>query len=361
MQVFGAALNQEKFDFGLITDVPDADNLNVHGLVLFPLYRGGQITASNREARSRTEAAKDSREAVDHSLAFAIAKTFFTIQKNRSFLQATQASIEAFEGSLGIANKRLAVGTALKTEVLDVEVRLAEARENHVRARNAEALSLQILGNLLALDEPPTEFNFETVQLVIPDPQTPPNRPELRAAEQEVAAATAALAAARGERFPTVNAFARYDYDHGWYFNGGGDSYTAGVELQWNLWDGHRTRGRIKEATAALESSQEQQRKLQLAVQLEVAQARLSLQEANERLEVTTASTTQAAESAELTRSRFEQGLALSTQLIDAETALTAARVRRAEAEADHRIAIAALRRALGLTQLPDPTTDPLP
>ena len=60
----------------------------------------------------------------------------------------------------------------------------------------------------------------------------------------------------------------------------------------------------------------------------------------------------QAEESAMLTRNRFEQGLAISTQLIDSETALVAARVRRAEAEADEHIAIAALRKALALPQL---------
>jgi outer membrane protein TolC len=60
----------------------------------------------------------------------------------------------------------------------------------------------------------------------------------------------------------------------------------------------------------------------------------------------------QAAESASLTRARFEQELTLPTQLIDAEAALVAARVRRAEAEADRQIATAALRKALALPQL---------
>ena len=60
----------------------------------------------------------------------------------------------------------------------------------------------------------------------------------------------------------------------------------------------------------------------------------------------------QASESESLTRARFEQELALSTELIDAETALLAARVRRAEAEADRQIAIAAVRKALALPQL---------
>jgi hypothetical protein len=44
-------------------------------------------------------------------------------------------------------------------------------------------------------------------------------------------------------------------------------------------------------------------------------------------------------------------GMALS-QLIDSETALVAARVRRAEAEADQQIAVAAFRKALALPQL---------
>jgi outer membrane protein TolC len=59
-----------------------------------------------------------------------------------------------------------------------------------------------------------------------------------------------------------------------------------------------------------------------------------------------------ATESASLTRARFEQELALQTELIDAETALVGARVRRAEAEADRQIAVAAVRKALALPQL---------
>jgi outer membrane protein TolC len=53
-----------------------------------------------------------------------------------------------------------------------------------------------------------------------------------------------------------------------------------------------------------------------------------------------------------LTRNRFEQGSALPTQIIDAESALLAARVRRAEAESDQRISIAALRKALAAPQI---------
>jgi outer membrane protein TolC len=122
--------------------------------------------------------------------------------------------------------------------------------------------------------------------------------------------------------------------------------------LQWDLWDGLATRGKERQARAHLELVREEQRKLRLALDFEVEQTRLDLKTANERLAVTGKSVEQAEESARLTRGRFEQGLALSTQLIDAETSLVVARVRRAEAEADQRIAIASLRKALALPQL---------
>jgi outer membrane protein TolC len=133
---------------------------------------------------------------------------------------------------------------------------------------------------------------------------------------------------------------------------GQGQNYTAGVLAQWDLWDGFSTRAKVREANANLESAREEQRKLRLALDLEVEQARLDLKAADERLAVSGKTVEQAEESAGLTRNRFEQGLALSTQLIDSESALVAARVRRAEAESDRRIAIAALRKALALPQL---------
>jgi len=157
---------------------------------------------------------------------------------------------------------------------------------------------------------------------------------------------------------PRVNAFGSLDYDYGWKFESGGGSYTAGALLQWDLWDGKLTRAKVREANANLESAREEQRKLRLALDLEVEQACLDLKAANERLSVTDQVVAQASESAGLTRARFEQGAALSTQLIDSETALVAARVRRAEDEADQQIALAALRKALALPQL-DPKSKP--
>jgi len=178
------------------------------------------------------------------------------------------------------------------------------------------------------------------------------HRVELAAAHHRERAAQEQVSGAKGSYLPRVNAFGSLDYDYGWKYQNGGGSYTAGALLQWDLWDGKLTRAKVREANANLESTREEERKLRLALDLEVERARLDLNAANERLSVTDQVVAQAAESASLTRARFEQELTLPTELIDAETALVNARVRRAEAEADRQIAIAAVRKALALPQL---------
>lgn len=353
MMVFGSILNQRSYRPSLnFNDVPDGDNLNARGLVTFPLYVGGRNVAGRQSAKAYTEAAKLDEAAIKNALSFEVARAVYTVLKTRQFILAAKASVHAFETNLGIANNRLQGGTLLKSDALDIEVRLAQAREDLVRARNANTLAGLALRNLLGIEE--GEFILaDTVPAVgAPDLGNFSRRPELGGARERGNAAQAQVRSARSGYRPSVSAYGSLDYDYGWVTRGDGNSYTVGVIAQWNLWDGFSTRSKMRASKANLESARQEQRKLRLALNFEEKQARLDLEAVNERLTVTEKTIEQARESASLTRKRFEQGAALSSQLLDSETALVVARVRRAEAEADQRIAVAALRKALALPQL---------
>lgn len=362
MLAFGTILNQRSFNSSLdFNDVPDVDNANARGLITLPLYAGGRNVATRDGARANAEAARFEAAAVRNALEFEVARAFHTVSKTRAFITATEAGAQAFETNLALANRRLNVGTLLKSDVLDVEVRLAQAREEAVRARNANALAVRALRNLLGLEQGELEIadSAPAADSSVPDSGDFQSRAELAASAQRIRAAEADTRRASGGYQPRVSAFGSLDYDYGTITDGNGHSYTAGVLLQWDLWDGQNTRAQRQAANANLETAREQRRKLWLALEFELEQARLALREASERLAVTAKSVAQAAESVDLTRSRFEQGLALSTQLIDAETALIAARVRRAEAEADQRIAVAAVHQALGLSRFSNDRSTP--
>jgi outer membrane protein TolC len=353
MLAFGSILNQRAYSSSLnFNDVPTVDDLNARGLITVPLYVGGKNTATRKAAKANADAARQDNEAVRNALGFEVSRAFYTVLKTRQFLRAADAEVNSFEASLAVAKKRLDGGTLLKSGVLDIEVRLAQAREELVRARNANALAVRVLRNLLGIESGEFEVADAAPPVAAPDAGDFSGRPELAAARHRERSAEEQARAAKGGYLPRVSGFGSLDYDYGWKYENGGGSYTAGALLQWDLWDGKLTRAKVAEANANLELAREEQRKLRFALDLEVEQARLDLKAADERLSVTEQMVAQAAESASLTRARFEQELALSTQLIDAETALVAARVRRAEAEADRQIAIAAVRKALSLPQL---------
>jgi outer membrane protein TolC len=354
MMVFGSILNQRAYPGPSLNfnDVPDVDNLNAKGLVTLPLYAGGRNVAGRQAAKANTEAAKQDSAAIRNALGFEVSQTFYTVLKTRQFIRAAEAAVNSFATNLVVAQRRLDGGTLLKSDVLDIEVRLAQSREDLVRARNANTLAERALRNLLGIEAGEFIVADTAPAVRAPDSSDFSQRPELAAARERERAAQAQVHGTKSGYLPRVSAFGSLDHDYGWVTGGDGNSYTAGVMAQWDLWDGFSTRAKAREAKANFESAREEQRKLRLALDLEVEQARLGLDAANERLAVSSKAVEQAEESASLTRNRFEQGLALSTQLIDSETALVAARVRRAEAESDQCIAIAALRKALALPQI---------
>jgi len=361
VMVFGSLLNQRSIDLATLdfNSVPDVDNLNLRGVVSVPLYTGGQLTAGRQGAQANAEAVREEARAVRNALGFEVARGFHTILKAREFVRAAEAAVASYENNVNIARKHQQAGTMLKADVLSVEVHLAQGREDLVRAQNGVALAMRALRHLLGVAEEPFEVAATAPDVPVPETADYSARPELASLAHKRRAAESAVRGAKAGYRPQIGVFGSVDYDHGWRFNGDGESWTAGATLQWNIWDGQATRARVSEARANLEMVDEHDRKLRLGLDLEMEQARLNLREANERLGVTATAVAQAEESVQLIRARFEQGLALAMQLVDAETALTGARVRRAEAETDRRIAVAALRRALGLPQLDVPTLNP--
>jgi outer membrane protein TolC len=354
MRAFGSILNQRAFSSDLdFNRVPATDNLNLRGTVEMPLYTGGRLAAGRESARAMLAASELSAEAVRRTLAFEVERTFYAVQKARALERAAISAVRAYEAHADVARRREGAGTLLRADVLDMEVRLAQAREDESRVRHGRMLTVEALRMLLGMErgEEGFEVSDEAGEDGVEEGGREGRRPELLAAELQVDAAAAQVKAARAGHRPRVSVVGAVDYDHGWRWDGGGDSYSAGVVVQWDAWDGRLTRGRVREAEAAREQAEEEARRWRLALAFELEQARLALADAEERLVVTATVISRAEESATLTRSRFEQGLALASQLTDAETTLTAARVRRAEAEADRRVARAALRRALGMEE----------
>lgn len=358
MYAFGSILNQRAFDSSIDFNNPgNIDNLNATGSIAYTVYDGGRRSAGVKGADAGLLAAEHDEQSAKLRLQTEVARSYLNIRKAREAVQAVEANVRAMEAAVESARARFDEGQMLKADLLSLEVQLAQAREDFLTAKNGAELADRVFIFAVGLDESAVPINIvendRTVeQITFPVDLDFSSRPEILASTERIRAAQAGVDAARGGRNPTVNVFGSYQYDHGWKLGEGDDSWFAGVSVDMNVFDGGAVSSQIRRREAELAQAVEALRKMTLGIQLEVEQARLTHAQAKERLAVTEAAVAQAEESAALSRARFEKGALTTADLIGVEGRLTEARMRRAVAVADERIALADLRLAVGQAPL---------
>lgn len=354
MYSFGNILNQGVFSNSIDFNEPGiTDSLQTKATVQYRLYNGGHDLAALDAADERSKVAEHERAAIRSRLAFEVVRSFCTIVQAGETVQARQSALDAMAASLAVARARFEEGSLLKEDLLNLEVQQARAKEQLIQAQHGLSLAQRAFLHLLGL-------KGGTVALApaaspvqeIPVERDIRNRPELTALASLIRAQEAQVRQARSGYAPTADAFGSYQVDKGTELEeGSGNSWTTGVRLNYSLFNGGRTSAATERAESRLREIKEQEHKMELTFNLEMEQAVLALQQEEERLKVTGKMVESAEESARLARLRFKEGVVLSSELIDTENRLTDARLSHTLATASRTIAIADLRRAVGLSQ----------
>ncbi len=356
MYSFGNILNQGQFSPGIdFNDPGRTDNLNLTAGVQYRFYNGGQDQARKHAAVAGVDVSSAAQDAVRLQLGFDTFRSFQRIVESENIDRARLASLESIRSSLAVARARYEAGDLLRVDLLNLEVQESLALENQIQAQHNLALAKKIFLHLLGLSQ--TEVKITTADSkspLRPDQPTPEQRPELQRLKAALIATGAQIDVARGSRLPTIDGFASYRYDKGTVFDGDGTSWLAGVKVDFKLFDGHSAAADISLGKARLGALLAEKRKLELALDLEITQAELSLSQAEQRQQVTEKMVAQATESESLSQAQFREGVILASDLIDSENRLTDARVRHVLASSAVQIATADLRRAAGLPQFHD-------
>ena len=354
MYSFGNILNQGQFNNSIDFNDPGVtDTLQTKASLHYRLYNGGRDQAGLDAAAQQREAAQSEEQAMRDQLGFEVIRAFYTVIQAEETVQARKAAVEAASASLAVAQARHQEGSLLKEDLLNLEVQQAKAQEQCIQAEHGLSLAQRAFLHLLGLPGAAVQLDAKASQAqAIPQERSTANRPELIGMQAQIKARESQLKQAKAGFLPTADAFGSYQHDQGLELeDGSGSSWTAGLKLNYNLFDGQQTSAAVAKAQAQLTEAKEQQRKLELAFNLEMAQAALALQQEEARLQVTAKMMESATESARLARLRFKEGVLLASELINTENRLTDAQVSHALAAASRKIAIAGLRRAVGLAQ----------
>lgn len=353
MYSFGNILNQREFSQEINFNRPGrTDNLNNSIQLGYRFFDGGRNRAGVNVAEAGATASRFELAAVQDRLAFEVVRAFHLIDQAEGLIKIRQAGAESVAAALAHAQARYEEGVLLHSEVLDLEVQQARTNEELIRARHDLARAKQIFLNLLGLAEGEAQITPDSAATQeIPTTDNPARRPELASLDAQLGAARARLRQSRAGRYPSLDGYAAYGVDQGSITGGDGNSWQAGIKLQYNLFDGHRREAETAQATAGLGETAELRRKIELAVGLEIKQARLALADAEEQLSVSDKSVSLAEESLRIKQERFNEGVLLAVDLINAQNRLAESRIRHSTAAIARKIAIAELRHAEGLPQ----------
>jgi outer membrane protein len=321
------------------------------------LFKGGRNLLRKKMAEKGLDISRMNLMTVRNDLCSSVIQAYFTALATKDFIQIEKESVDTVGAELKNVQIRYKGGSALKSEVLSLEVRLAKARADVIRAENSYHISLAALANLMGMaadaDIQPASDGWKPAEL--PGDYEAglllalSRRPELLKVREQIVSSKMALDLERRAYLPTIDAQAKgYFDDEDLKYDGDRANWTVGVLLNWDIFTGFSRKAKIDKARAMLGEMMGADRKVTQAIQLDVKTAFLRRSESDARLKVAKVSTVQAEEALRLVKKEYEGGSATIVRYLDAQLAQNAARVSETSAYYDLKKAEADLCRALG-------------
>ena len=333
--------------------------------VVQSIYEGGRLVSSWRAAKLTKEQAFLQHQTVTADTLLATRVAYYDVLVAAQDIVVRDASVNLLAKELDEEQRRYNAGTVPRFNVLRAEVAVANARPALIRARNNHRVAKNNLTQLLGYDLP--REVWENIPLQLTDTlNVPPFTIELPAAIQQALERRTELGAlrkaeqlrkeditsAKSGRLPSLQAFA------GWGWRNSSlttdlrddiDGWRVGVQMNWNIFDGFATRGKVVQAKAAHEKSLVELDDTGSKIELEVRTAYSVFIGASEVLESQKKVQEQAEEALRLAKSRTDAGSGTQLDVLSAETALTEARTTQIQAQYEYAVAVAKLERAIGM------------
>lgn len=355
---FSTKLEQRKFSLsGNLNDPGDFGSSNLSFNIMHQLNLAGREILQYKMTKATLDIHRFEEQKYKNILFDAIVVAYYELLKAKKFVSIAKQSVDTVKSQLNETEVKFKGGSALKSDVLSLKVRLALANENVVKAKNRYALMLNILAKLMGFDP---HQHFEVIEKDWHISGVPEHyekgikvallkRPELKQARKQILVSRYGVDIAKSFYFPNIELFGKYYYeDRDLRYSRKQANWQVGIAINWDVFN-FRTYTNVKKSKALLKEMITFDRKATLEVKHEVSIAYLNLQEAKEREKVLKLAVTRAEENLSLVKKQFEGGAATITKYLNAELALTNSRFQLTSAKYDLKKAKASVGKALGL------------
>ena len=340
-------------------------NLPNHGRaqveLSLPLYTGGRTAAQILGAEEQRRATAEDLAAGQGDLVLEVTSAYWDLLAMRDKARVLGEAINSYEAHLKDATNFFESGLAARNDLLAVQVERDRAQLARLQAANgAEITNANLLRLLDLRPDARVEPILPETAAGAPAPATEllvaaagEKRPELRALRARALAAEAALRAARAGTLPQASLQGGYELSNPnprvfplegrW-----NETWSVGLAVSLTAFDGGRTSAACAQARAQAEAVRHQLEDLERKVRLEVTTRALELKTAQAARELAERNVEAARENVRVSQDRYQAGVSVSSDLLDAETRLLRAGLDETVATTDVHVAQAGLDRAVG-------------
>lgn len=332
------------------------------------LYSGGRQTAEMRRGDFLFQAAQAQFDVVIRSVMRDAHVAWVKAIIAREEIRAREETYSNASAHVGFVRKRAAAGKATELDRVRAESMLAETIPDLTRARNqfriAQDRLMLLMGRepglfhenenspfaLNSLDKP-TDVGFETnAQSLMEHALT--IRPELIALHADLNGAKQGIPIVKALNRPSLHLSSGYSAESARYHEFDSDplrGWDAGLQLQWTLFDHGRSKAKFQQIKSKEREILAILREQKLIIKNEVSEAIYRMDESLSSCDAYQQIEIEANTVLKLAKKRFESGVALQLDVLDAENRFTRARINHIRAIGDLLIAQIQLRYAAGL------------
>ena len=323
----------------------DAQTSNALALsARLPLYSGGANEANIAAGELGARAARLATERAREDLKYEVTAAYWDAVEAGKKIEVQRDTVNKYDAHLKNVTALYEVGAQAKIDVLRSSVELSNARQELIRAENTYEVSLATLRNLLNISrtEPLTltsEVAYQPFESSVEDCISYANRSRLDLAEERMKVQQKELAveSARAGKKPTVSLTlgtglsSQFEPRHDTSAD-----VSASVGVSWNIFDSGVTRGAIEAAEAERDIALLTLKKTEETIDLNLRKAYLNMREAEQRFTTTGDAVRQAREDDHIANERYRAGEGILLDIIDAQTALSAAETNAISARYDY-------------------------
>ena len=317
----------------LTTPLAPQDNLHVNMEAGYPVFTGGKIHNSIKEAREAAHATGEVANDTDNDETLTAERNYLSVLLGAQIVKLNEIALQSYNDHLDQAQTSFKLGTAANYDVIRAQAAVAEQEKRLTEARNQLDLAEAALRTSLALEDKTAidiaghlfeitdEVDLNTAMAVAVE-----SSPILQALRDKVAASRSAVRLQQGDYLPQITAIAGKELVTGKLAQTD-PTWFAGARASLQLWDGGERRARVSQARSQLQSTEFEYNHAEEQVRLAVRSAYLDLQSQRSELASAQKASERSAESLRLANKRFEVGTGTSLEVLDANVTLTASQI----------------------------------